>query len=67
MKKNQTRLTFGNQSSDETSQSKKREKIPRKVGESFMETSRGLETSQKCPHEFVLGAWFPVNAFFGRV
>ena len=46
---------------------KKREKIPRKVGESFMETSRGLETSQKCPHEFVLGAWFPVNAFFGRV
>ena len=24
----------------------KREKIPRKVGETFMETSRGLETSQ---------------------
>ena len=64
MKKKQTRLTFGNQSSDETSQSKKREKIPRKVGESFMETSLGLETSQYCPLEFVLGAWFPVHTFF---
>ena len=64
--KNQTRLPFRNQSLDKTSQSKKREKIPRTVGKSFMETSRGLETSQKCPHEYVLGVWFPVNAFFGR-